>query len=188
MLGWTAYGNGILTVANLVTLVLMFGVSMAWGRVNDTISVIWMLSFLPLALLLVRLNRGVMGPGVAVGTAAVGALAILVFAVLQVLLVLGRVRFEQSFAAVVTSGGVMGLWLAANGWLALKGSTLPKGLAWVSLALGLSYVVGAAGYLGGYESPVLWVGAAAGYILGPVWAFWLGRQVLQGRLVAVILA
>jgi hypothetical protein len=183
ILGWTAYANGILTVANMVTLGLMFGVSMSWGQVNDAISVVWILSFLPLALLLAQVNQSVMGRAVAVGTAIVGAVAMLVFALLQSLLVVGQVRFEQTLAAVMTLGGVLGLWLLLNGLLALMGKTLPGGLAWLSLGFGLSYIMGAIGYwLGGYEHPILWVSVAAGYLVAPVWAFWLGRLLLRGRL------
>lgn len=183
--GWSAYANGILTLANMVTLALMFGVSMSWGRVNDAISVLWLLSFLPLALLLVQVNQPVMGRAVAVGTAVVGALGILVFAVLQSLLVVGQVSFEQTFPAVATLGGVLGLWLLLNGLLALMGKTLPAGLAWLGITFGLSYILGTIGYwlAGGYESPILWVGAVVGYVVGPVWAFWLGRLLLHGRLV-----
>ena len=182
--GWSAYANGILTVANMVTLALMFGVSMAWGRVNDALSVMWLLSFLPLALLLVQVNQPVMGRAVAVGTAIVGALGILVFAALQSLLVVGQVRFEQTFPAVATLGGVLGLWLLLNGLLALMGKTLPGGLAWLGITFGLSYILGTVGYwLGGYESPILWVGAVVGYVVGPVWAFWLGRLLLKGQLI-----
>jgi hypothetical protein len=36
-------------------------------------------------------------------------------------------------------------------------------------------------WLVGYESPILWFGAAVGYLVGPVWAFWLGRLLLHGR-------
>jgi hypothetical protein len=184
--GWSAYANGMLIVANMVSLALMFGVSMAWGRVNDAISVVWLLSFLPLALLLVQVNQPVMGRAVAVGTAVVGALGILLFAVLQSLLVVGQVRFEQTFPTVVTLGGVLGLWLLLNGLLALRGKTLPGGLAWLSITFGLSYIMGTIGYwLGGYEAPILWVGAIVGYLVGPVWAFWLGRLLLNGRLLPV---
>lgn len=184
--GWSAYANGILMLANMITLMLMFTVNPFWGPVNDAISVVWLLSFLPLALLLAQVNQPVMGRAVAVGTAVVGVVAMLVFAVLQSLLVVGQVRFEQTFAAVATLGGVLGLWLLLNGLLALMGKTLPGGLAWLSIGFGLSYIVATIGYwLGGYEQPILWVGAAVGYLVGPVWAFWLGRLLLNGRLVTV---
>ena len=183
LLGWSAYANGVLMLVNMVTLALMFGVSLFWGPVNDAFSVLWMLSFLPLAVLLARVNEPVMGRAVVVGTALAGAVAMLLFAVLQSLLVVRLVRFEQTFAAVVTLGGVLGLWLLANGLLALKGKTLPGGLAWISVVFGLSYILGTFGYwLGGYESPLLWVGAALGFLVGPVWAFWLGWLVLHGSL------
>lgn len=189
LMGWTAYANGILVLANMVTLALMFGVSMSWGRVNDAVSVFWILSFLPLVLLLIQVNGAVMGRGVALGTAVPAVAAIVAFAVLQSLLVVGQVRFEQTFAAVAGLGGMVGLWLVANGLLALRGATLPGGLAWLSIAFGLSYVVAAfAAWLGGNEHPVLWLGAAVGYLIGPVWAFWLGRLLLRGRLVSAIAA
>jgi len=157
---------------------------MSWGRVNDAISVVWLLSFLPLALLLAQVNQSVMGRAVAVGTAIVGMVAMLVFALLQSLLVMGQVRFEQTLAAVMTLGGVLGLWLLLNGLLALMGKTLPGGLAWLGITFGLSYILGTVGYwLGGYESPILWVGAVVGYVVGPVWAFWLGRLLLKGQLI-----
>jgi hypothetical protein len=166
----------------MVTLALMFAVSLFWGRVNDAISVLWLLSFLPLALLFYTVNQVALGRGAALTTAVLGVLAILAFAVLQSLLVLGRVRFEQTFDAVVSLGAVLGLWLFANGLLALKGRTLPGGLAWLTVIFGLSYALGAVGYwLGGYTSPVLWIGAGLGYLLGPVWAFWLGWLLLNGR-------
>jgi hypothetical protein len=124
-----------------------------------------------------------MGRVLVAGTALAGIAAMLLFAVLQSLLALRLVRFEQTFAAVVTLGGILGVWLLLNGLLALKGSTLPGGLAWITVAFGFSYIVGAAGYrLGGYEQPLLWAGAALGYLLGPVWAFWLGWLMLHGRL------
>ena len=183
IIGWSAFANGILVVANMATLALMFAVNMAWGRVNDAVSVLWILSFLPFVVLLARLNGSVLGRGVVVGLAVLGAVGMLLFAWLQTLLVLGQVRFEETFAAVATLGGMLGLWLLLNGLLALKGRTLSAGLAWLTISYGLSYVAGIVGYwLGGYESPILWAGAVAGYLIGPVWAFWLGWLLLHGRL------
>jgi hypothetical protein len=188
-IGWSAYANGILMLANMITLLLMFTVNPFWGPVNDAISILWMLSFLPLVLLLAQVNQSVMGRGVVVGTALVGAAAMLLFAGLQSLLVVGQARFEQTFAAVVVLGGIQGLWLLLNGLLALKGSTLPGGLAWLSIAFGLGYIVAAvAFFLGGYENPILWLGAGVGYLIGPVWAFWLGWLVLHSRLPTAAIA
>jgi hypothetical protein len=190
-MGWSANTNGVLMVANMVTLILMFTVSLSWGRINDAISVAWILSFLPLAALLVQVNQPVMGRGVSVAVALIGGIAMLIFAVLQALLVIEQVRFEQTLGAVMTLGGVLGLWLLLNGLLALQGKTLPAGLAWLGFGYGLSYVIAAAAFwTGGYGQPVLWTGAAVGFLVGPVWSFWLGRLLLGdgSQLTAVLLS
>ena len=182
VIGWSAFANGVLMLANMITLMLMFTVNPFWGPVNDAISVVWLLSFLPLALLFVRINQAVMGRGVALATALAGTAAILVFAVLQALLVLRVVRFEQTFSYVVALGGIMGAWLLVNGLLAPTGQTLPAGVAWLTTIFGLSYVSAVAGFwVSGYENPLLWAGTAAGYIVGTVWAFWLGWLLFHGR-------
>jgi hypothetical protein len=185
-IGWSAYANGVLVLANMVTLLLMFTVNPFWGPVNDAISVLWLLSFVPLALLLAQVNQPVMGRGAAVGAAVIGIAAMLLFAGLQSLLVVGQVRFEQTLAAVMTLGGVLGLWLLLNGLLALKGKTLPGGLVWLSIGYGFTYVLAALSFwMGGYEQPILWIGAGLGFLIGPVWAFWLGWLLLHGRLAPV---
>ena len=187
LIGWSAYANALLMLANMATLSLMFAVSPMWGPVNDAISVLWILSFLPLALLLVRVNQPVSGRTAIVGTALVGSVAMLLFSLLQSMLVLGLVHFEQTFAAVVTLGGALGLWLLLNGLFALRGRTMPGGLAWITICFGLSYILGTIGFwLGGYEHPLLWFGAALGYLIGPVWSFWLGWLVLRGRLASAV--
>jgi hypothetical protein len=186
-MGWWAYVNGALTVVNMITLALMFAVNPLWGPVNDAISVPWVLSFVPLALLFGRLNRPVMGPRVALGAAVAGISAMVAFAWLQGRLAIGLVRFEETLGAVMTLGGVLGLWLLVNGLLALAGQTLPGGLAWLTVGFGLSFVVAALGYgFGGYQQPLLWVGAGVGYLIGPVWALWLGRLLLDGRWIEVV--
>jgi hypothetical protein len=176
-------------LANMITLLLMFTVNPFWGPVNDAISVFWLLSFLPLAVLFIQVNRTVMGRGVAVATALAGTVAVLAFAVLQALLVLRLVRFEQTFSIVVALGGVIGAWLLVNGLLALKGQTLPGDVAWMTTLFGMSYVLAAAGYwTGGYESPLLWAGTAVGFLVGPLWGLRLGWLLLHGRVIPAALA
>jgi hypothetical protein len=183
IVGQSAYANGILMIANLVTLMLMFILGEPWGWINDNISVFWALSFIPLAIVFYQVNKPVGGGGSLIA-AVVGIMALLVFAGLQTMLVLRQVRFEQTFTAVVVAGGVMGLWLLLNGLLARQGQTLPASLIWLTILFGLGYIMAAIGYgLGGYESPILWFGSLIGFVLGPVWAFWQARLLLKNRLV-----
>jgi len=126
--GWTAYGNAALSIGSLVTLLAMFAIDDRWGKVNDVISVIWALSFLPLMILLYRLNAQgrLAAPNLAI--VIVGIAAMVAFAVLQGLLVLSLARFEQTFSAIVTLGAVFGIALALNGLLARGNQTLPSAL------------------------------------------------------------
>jgi hypothetical protein len=191
--GWTAYANAALSIGILITLVAMFAIDDSWGTVNDAISVFWALSFLSLMVMLYRLNApdnaslSLAAPNLAI--AIVGIAAMVAFAVLQSLLVLDLVSFEQTFSAVVTLGTVFGITVALNGLLARGSQTLPSGLTKVMIAFGVSYVLSAVGFLlGGWQNPLAGTGYLIGAITGPIWAIWLGRLLLDGRVLAPALA
>jgi len=104
------------------------------------------------------------------------------FAVLQTLLVIRQVRFEQTLAAVLTMTGILGVSLIVSGLLARPGDMLPPGLAWLSIAYGLGFVLGGIGFwLGGQQHPVAALGFAITFIGGPIWAIWLGRLLMKGE-------
>lgn len=176
--GWSAVINGLTSIASTVTLILMFTVAMFFGPVNDAISVLWCLSFIPLAVLFCRLHQPVNAP-LSLATAVVGIAAMAVFAVAQLLLVLRAVTFEQSLGVVLSMGGIIGLWALVNALLARSGGTLPAGMVWLLILFGLSYFLTAMGwYVAGQQNPLVMIGFLIGAITGPVWAFWLGRLLL----------
>lgn len=186
--GWSAVANGALSIAILVTLALYFTVGGFWGTVNDSISVFWALSFLLPLMALYRLNPSDK-EAVNLIPALGGIVAMVSFAVLQALLVAGLVRFEQTFLAVITLGALLGLALAVFGLMARPGQLLPSGLTWLMVVFGLSYIISAAGFwLGGWENPLAALGYLVGALTGPVWAIWLGRLLLDGRLATVAMA
>jgi hypothetical protein len=133
--GWSAYLNAVATIAVIVTIVIFYSVGGLWGLINDMVSVVWVLSYLPLAIFLYQLNRPV-NDRLSLLTAAAGILALLVFAALQTLLVLGFVRFEQTITAILAVSGVTGLWLFLNGLMSRSGKALPAGLARLTIAFG----------------------------------------------------
>lgn len=179
--GWSAYGNFALTVLNIATLSLFFAVGGLWGRLNDGVSVFWVLSFVPVAVLFSQLNR-VVNPAVSLITAAAGIVAMVAFAVLQSLLAVGAVGFEQTIGAILTLGGLVGLFLLINGLLAHVGKTLPLRLVLSTLIFGAGYVVAAVGFwVGGMWHPLATVGFAIGTFAGLAWGMWLGRFLLGGR-------
>jgi hypothetical protein len=178
---WTAYVNAALSIAGTATLILFFVAGGFWGPLNDSFSVLWALSFLPLLATLYQINAPV-NPPLALVAVLVGVASMLAFAFLQILLVMRVVRFEQTFVAVTSLGAALGLAIFLTGLLVRQGSTFPARLAWISMAFGLSFMVSGVGFgIGGWENPL----AGAGYLIsvftGPVWAFWLGRLLVKSQ-------
>lgn len=182
--GLVAFINAGLTLANIVTIMLFFAVGGIFGRINDSISVFWALSFIPLLVVLYRLNTPTNATW-SLMTLVAGIAAMIAFAVLQSLLVINQVRFEETLSAVLSMTGILGLSLIINGLLARSGQTIPAGLAWLSITLGLGFVFGGIGFwIGGQQHPLAAIGFIVTVVVGPIWAIWLGRFLLKGSLLA----
>jgi MFS family permease len=176
--GWSAVINGLTSIASTMTLMLMFAVAPFFGPVNDAISVIWCLSFIPLALLFYRLNQPVNAP-LSLAAAVIGISAMIIFAAAQTMLVLRIVTFEQSLGVVLSMGAVTGLWAFTNGWLARSSGILPSAMTWLLIIFGASFMLTAVGwYTAGQENPLVMIGFLIGAVTGPIWAIWLGRLLL----------
>lgn len=184
--GWSAYLNAALYIIILITLILLFTLGGIWGPINDSVSVIWALSFIPLAVFFYQLHRSVNAP-FSIAITVIGIAAMLTFAVLQSLLVVGVVRFEQTIATIISLGGLIGLFVLVNGLLARTGQTLPSGLTWFMIAYGISTLLAVVGYwLGGQEHPLAAIGYLAGAIVGPIWTIWFGRLLLAKEVVVAL--
>ena len=184
--GWSAYLNAAMYIIILITLVLLFTLGGIWGPINDGASVIWALSFLPIALVTYQLHRSVNAP-VSLAITVLGIAAMLLFAVLQSLLVVGVVRFEQTIATIIGLGGVIGLFVLVNGLLARIGHTLPSGMIWFMIAYGISTLLAVVGYwLGGQDHPLAAIGYLSGAIAGPIWTIWFGRLLLAEKVPAAL--
>jgi hypothetical protein len=177
--GWSAYFNAAVFLLSLVALMLFFSIGGFWGRVNDSLSIIWMLSYIPLAVAFYQINRSV-NPPLSLAGSIIGISAMLVFAVLQILLVLGLVRFEQTFSAVLSMTALVGLFVLIHALLARAGHTLPPGLTWVMIIYGIASMVGAVGFqIGGEQHPLAMIGLLLTAISGLVWVIWFGRLLLS---------
>lgn len=183
LFGWTAYLSAVATIGTAVTIILFFTVGGRFGKINDAVSVAQMLLMLPVAAGLFLVTR----PGgavLALLAMAIGMASMLVAAALQALLVVGRVKYEQTISAVLTAGGAIGLWLALANVLALVAGTMPRGLAALGIAADVGYICGALGFqLGGQGHPLSYIGGALGLLGYSAWAIWLGRLFLLGKLI-----
>ena len=176
--GWSAYFNAAVFLLSLVALMLFFSIGGFWGRVNDSLSIIWMLSYIPLAVAFYQINRSVNAP-ISLASSIIGISAAIVFAVLQSLLVLGLVRFEQTFTAVLAMTALVGLFVLIHALLARAGHTLPPGITWVMIIYGISSFIGAVGFqIGGEQNPLAMIGLLLTAVSGLIWVIWFGRLLL----------
>lgn len=185
--GWSAYFNAAVFVLSLVALMIFFSIGGMWGRINDSLSVIWMISYLPIGVALYLITRPVNAPVSLVST-IIGMAAMLAFVAMQTLLVFGRVQFEQTFSTVLATTAIVGLFVLIQGFLARSGSLLPPGLIWVMVIYGLGSVIGAVGFqIGGETHPLAMIGLLLNAVSGLVWVIWFGRLLLVEQ-VAVALS
>ena len=182
LFGWTLYLSAVATIATAITAVLFFTLGERFGKLNDAVSVLQMLLMLPVSaglFLLIR-HGGIM---LALLATIVGAIGMLVAAVLQALLVFNVVRYEQTIAAVLTAGGAIGLWLLLADILALNVAALPSGLAISGIVVGVGYILVALGFrIGGQEHPLSYTGAMLVTVGYSIWSIWLGWLFTSGRL------
>jgi hypothetical protein len=143
--GWAALLSAVATIGTLITGILFFVVNEAFGRVNDTVSVFQAVLMLPVAVAMYLSTQPDNG-GLALLALAVGSIGMIIVAVLQTLLVLGMVSFEQTIGVVLSAGAAIGLWLVLTNVLALTGGVLPWGLGVFGLAAGVGYLLTAIGF------------------------------------------
>ena len=179
--GWSAYFNATVCVLSLVALMLFFSIGGFWGTLNDSLSIFWMLSFIPLSIALYQINRAVNAP-LSIVSSIIGIVAAIVFAVMHFLLVFGLVRFEQTFTAVLATTAIFGLSVLVQALLARAGHSLPMGLIWVMIIYGIASLIGAIGFqIGGEQHPLAMIGLLLTAVSGLVWVIWFGRLLLAGN-------
>lgn len=177
---WSAYLNAISNVVGALALALLFAGYAPFGKVNDASSVFFALSLIPVALAFHQLHRSVAAPSSLVIT-TIGIVAMLTAAILSALLVFGLAGFGQTLRAVLSANAVIGVWMVCSGILALVGSSLPRGLAWVLIVAGMGLVLIIVGFwIGGQQHPLTAIGGLVALVGNLIWAVWLGHLLIAG--------
>jgi hypothetical protein len=200
-IGWTAILGGVIGAIGFVSLCLLFVVGEPFGTINDILSVPVAFLMLPLVISLYRVNS-VDHSWISLLALLAGVTGFFLTAAGSILLVFGRIDFQQSLLPGIGGFGLIGLWVLLNSLMGLINHTLPKGLAWTGIVLSLTptlaliavlraenianVLTGMAGQATGSQlSPLVYLFFALGFISYaglPLWFIWIGRSILSGAL------
>lgn len=135
--GWTAISGGIIGVIGFISLILLFIVGEPFGSINDFLAIPTGLLLLPLVVGLYRLHAPHY-PLIGALAALAGMAGFISTMVGSVLLLTGRIDFQQSLVPGLGGFGLIGLWALINGALALVDGALPRSVALSGVLLGLT--------------------------------------------------
>jgi hypothetical protein len=168
------FASGALGAFGVVFLVAMFvsfavgarSAGLAFGWINDVLLMVSYALAAPAALALGSLLRP-RAPILSTFAAVIGLAAIVVIVLLQLLLVIGAMTFEEEIGPASIAFLFLAAWFGLTGYLGRVAGVLPNGVRWG--ILGATYV---------------------GY---PIWAFWMSRNLVprstppvHGRLVNTV--
>jgi hypothetical protein len=158
--GWAALATAVVApigVASLVAMYVAFAIGatsqgLAFGWVNDVLAIVTGLLMLPVAVAVhVALRTG--APQLSRLLLLIGIGANVAIAILQSLLVLGALTFAEEIGPVLVAFLFLAVWFVTTGYLGSRMGVLPRGFRM--------------GFL------------AVTYVGHPIWAFWLGRHLLD---------
>lgn len=132
-----------------------------FGRINDVLVLVSFLLAAPTAVALHGILRRRL-PILSLVTLGLGLTALAAIVVLQALLILDVLTFEQQIGPVSVALFVLAVWFVLTGYLGSSGGD-PQHGAWMGLL-------------------------AATYVGYPIWAIWIGRKLAQGNRPVVTVA
>lgn len=189
---------GIVSIIGFIALMLFFGIEAPhvssnpqgfhfWGFLSDVAGPATMIPLIVVMLALHERERA-HAPGLSRAAVVIGVVGALGVTLLQVLLIVKVLSFEQEVGPVVVATAITGVWLVLANYLGQVQRILPARLAWLGIAVGavqIAYpvvfqVLGGANFYQNAGSNVLLAAIAAviflvSYIGFPVWALWLAR-------------
>jgi hypothetical protein len=179
--GLSAWIAAAATVVGAITLLQFFRVGGRWGAWNDIASVVLMVAMVPVALVLAVITSEVVTT-TALVIAAIGIVAMLAHALLEALLVAGRVTYDQTKGTIQALGAVVGLWYLLVA-ISTAGTDLPDGLRLAAAVAGVGFIAVGIGFArGGQSHPLAGIGGTALFVASIVFFVWLGALFLGGGL------
>jgi len=187
-IGWTAIATGFSAILAVIFITLMYTVNQSFGKVNDVFNSIIGISSVVLAWMLYAEHyaKSPIQSQIALALAIIGAIFTIIG---SILIIFGFTDFVLAGWYSGIGNALIGLWLAAFCYSLLRGDALHHNLLIFGIVVGVFMAVGLLGIPGifaGIDSMesmpwylyVAFFGWLGTYILYPIWAIWLGRNLL----------
>lgn len=171
-----------------------------FGRANDTATGIQALLMIPIVLVFlkaIQLRASVSAWQRVVAVAAI--ISLLIISCIQLLYALSMIGVNTQTKFVLPAWGIVGLWMILTHHRARTHRLFSASLAWLGIAVGAAYILmfisfygfgGQAATATGDPSTLvsnypfiisIFVSLLIGFFAYPIWAIWLGRVLLSGR-------
>ena len=197
-LGWALITSGVFWILQLIFVTLMYTYNPLFGAWSDFSNAVTVILMLPLVWALYGLTKE-QSQSLSLLAALLVVAGILANAVPSILIIIDRMSFAETLPPIIAGFGTIGLGLLLSFLLARAGGDLPSKVVLWGIVIGLGlfsfaglltvdmYSIFTGGGMGGFWSnplvyPALTIGMVA-YFAYPVWAIWLGRLVLGGKLI-----
>jgi len=188
-IGWVAIATGISGLLGLVFIALFFTIGQPFGTLNDIfIGLTAILSVVLVVMLYPGLHaQSPILSQIALVVAILGALVVVIGSALAIFGVTG---WYLSGLYMAAGNALIGLWLLAMSYIALRGMHLPNGLVILGLISGVILALGLVtipGILRGIDikeyavttvNAIWWTSALGWLALYPIWSVVLGRFLL----------
>jgi hypothetical protein len=200
-IGWSAIIGGVISFIGFVSLLVFFVIGGPFGTINDFLAIPSGLLLLPLVWGLYRANAAG-HPFPSAIALVVGVAGFLATMTGSILLLLSRIDFQQSLLFGIGGFGLIGLWVLIDSILGLAAGTIPRGISWLGVLLGITPTVallavfwadsvansltGMTGQAAGAfkMTPLMTIMLVMGFISYaglPLWFIALGRLFVSGR-------
>ena len=187
-IGWVAIITGISAILAVIFLALMATVNMSFGKVNDVFNAMIGISSAVLAWMLYAEHhaKSPLMSQIALTLGVVGAIFTIIG---SVLIIYGITDFVLAGWYTGIGYALIGLWLVSFCYSMQPGDALPHNLIIFGLVVGAFMAIGLIGILGiftGIDSMesmpwylyIAFFGWLGTYIQYPIWAIWLGRNLI----------
>jgi hypothetical protein len=189
LIGWLAIGAGIVGLFGFVSIALFFSFGQPFGSINDAcIGMAAVLSVVLAYMLHPRLHgQSPLLSRIALVMATLGSILVLVGSVLAIS---GAKGWFLSGLYMAAGNALIGLWLVAVCYFAMKGRYLPQAICILGIVVGIIMALGVVTFPGiirgsdpnEYNITVInaiwWVSSLAYLSFYPVWCILLGRRMV----------